>query len=390
VEIGKGSASGGGISDTSGDSTQVSLISDLSGNPIVAWSEDLSGIREIYMKRWDGNNWVEVGPNSASGSGLSSTGGDSAVVDVALIAPTSPYYEGNPIVTWQENHQNAPVKMYNGDSWMDVGSPLGVAGIVYGPSIGINWGGDPIVAFEAHLSGYYQIFVRRWNGSSWVDMSGSPNGISNNTATSGWPEIAMDGVGNPIVVWNDNESGDREIFIKRWNGSSWEEMGVNSASAGGISDNAGDSRRPVITTDSNGYPIIAWADDTSGDYEIYVKRWNGSGWEDVGSDSSSGGGISNNEGVSRSPSISIDRNDNPIVAWHDDSSGNNEIYVLRWDGEEWVELTSNSATGGGISNSSGDSLQPSIAVDQDGSPVIAWSDNSSGNFEIFVKRYKRR
>lgn len=47
----------------------------------------------------------------------------------------------------------------------------------------------------------------------------------------------------------------------------------------------------AITPD--GTPYVAWR-DTSGDWEIYVRRWNGSSWEEVGTSSASGGGVSDN------------------------------------------------------------------------------------------------
>ena len=32
--------------------------------------------------------------------------------------------------------------------------------------------------------------------------------------------IATDGLGNPAVTWNDTTSGNAEIYIKKWNGTS--------------------------------------------------------------------------------------------------------------------------------------------------------------------------
>ena len=58
------------------------------------------------------------------------------------------------------------------------------------------------------------------------------------------------------------------------------------------------------------------------------------GWEDVGPGSASGGGISNTVRYSEFPSLAIDPDGVPIVAWQDDSSGNDEIYVRRYAGEQ--------------------------------------------------------
>jgi len=56
-------------------------------------------------------------------------------------------------------------------------------------------------------------------------------------------------------------------------------------------------------------------------------------------------------------------------------------------GGTWVEL-GDSATGGGVSNDSGNSYWPSLFLDSSGNPVVAWYDNSSGNYEIYVKKWQ--
>src|SRR5262245_24037755 len=55
----------------------------------------------------------------------------------------------------------------------------------------------------------------------------------------------------------------------------------------------------------------------------------------------------------------------PVVAWEDDNPGNEEIYVRMWNGSAWQELAA-SASGGGISMTSGRSEQPVVALMADG------------------------
>jgi len=60
--------------------------------------------------------------------------------------------------------------------------------------------------------------------------------------------------------------------VRRWDGSSWEEVGAGSASGGGISDNSGWSGAPSVTITPGGMPYVAWSDYSYGDAEIYVRR----------------------------------------------------------------------------------------------------------------------
>ena len=217
--------------------------------------------------------------------------------------------------------------------------------------------------------------------------SACAGGISDNSGDSTSPSVAIAPDGTPYVTWYDGSGGDDEIYVRRWNGSSWEEVGAGSASGGGISDNSGNSKDPSVDIAPNGAPYVTWRDDSDGDYEIYVRRWNGSSWEEVGAGSASGGGISDNSSWSHGPTVAIAPDGTPYVAWYDDSSGDSEIYVRRWNGNSWEEVGASSASGGGISDNSGSSWNPSLAIALDDTPYVAWDDVSSGGWEIYVRRW---
>lgn len=68
TEVGIGSASGGGISHTDNMSDATSLAIGRDGQPVVAWVEGTPDAnREIYVRRWNGLTWAEMGDGSASG-----------------------------------------------------------------------------------------------------------------------------------------------------------------------------------------------------------------------------------------------------------------------------------------------------------------------------------
>ena len=217
--------------------------------------------------------------------------------------------------------------------------------------------------------------------------SASGGGISNNNGYSGPPSLEIAPNGTPYIAWMDDRSGNWEIYVQAWNGSSWAEVGAGSASGGGISNNDGDSYLRSLAIAPDGTPYVAGAYYSSGNGEIYVRAWNGSSWAEVGAGSASGGGISNNTGYSHAPSLAVAPDGTPYVAWQDESSGDSEIYVRAWDGSRWAEVGVGSASGGGISNNIGYSYSPSLVLASDGTPYMAWYDDSSGNAEIYVRRF---
>jgi hypothetical protein len=390
MEVETGSASGGGISNTVGDSSSPSLAVAPDGTPYVAWPEWCEGDTEIYIRRWNGQSWEEVGVGSATGGGMSDNSGWSWSPSLA-IAP-----DGTPFVAWEDYSGGVSavfVRRWNGSSWEEVGvgsaSGGGISGDTGGspePALAIAPNGTPYVVWHGDGTGGLEIFVRRWNGSIWEEVgagSASGGGISNTEGLSQNASVAVAPDGTPYVAWSDPNDGDHEIYIRRWSGSSWEEVGAGSASGGGISNDTRHSAFPSVAISTSGMPYVAWEQNTT----IYILQWSGSAWEEVGTGSASGGGISGYDGYSFSPSLAIEPGGLPYVAWVNESDGSYEIFVRRWNGAFWEEVGAGSASGGGISDNPGESFAPSMAIGPDGIPYVAWFDLSDGYAQIYVRRW---
>ena len=228
--------------------------------------------------------------------------------------------------------------------------------------------------------------------AGWAEIgpgSATGGGISHTTQAF-FPSLAMGPDGKPVVAWYNASSGISDIYVKQWDGSAWAELGSGSASGGGISHNPDSSLDPSLAIGSDGKPVVAWQDRSSGSsYEIYVRHWNGSAWAELAG-SATGGGISDNAHDSVEPSLAIGSDGAPVVAWHDQSNGNNyQVYARRWNSAGWVEVGTGSAAGGGISHSNVDAMHPSLAISPNGDPVVAWNDgtNLTNKWDIYVRRY---
>jgi len=306
------------------------------------------------------------------------------------------------------------------------------ASVVLGPD------GRPVVAYADGDT----IHVRRWTGTDWEL-------IGPRRTSGGLPQIVTDAAGRMYLAWRQfaAATGTWEIFLlaRDWNGSTWDELG-GSGSGGGITGAEGAAGVPVfsLALGPDGTPYLAYQSTTftEADFttqtaglhawtnQIFVRRWTGSAWAFVGS-GREGGGASNalsfkvtGHGTTtfvshngEQPTLAIGADGRPVVAFIYSSffeggnppefnGENDDIYAVRWNGTAWEPLgpatpitLDNVALGapGGISNSPGwirevghDRLvRPSIMVDRDGIPVLAWGETNfdDGFRYIYVYRF---
>jgi hypothetical protein len=97
VDAGTGGASGGGVSNDPADSVDPSIAVAPDGSTYVGWTSVGSSNAEIFVKRLGGAAWLDVGGGSAQGGGISRTSTFSGNASVS-ITPT-----GIPYVAWSEN-----------------------------------------------------------------------------------------------------------------------------------------------------------------------------------------------------------------------------------------------------------------------------------------------
>jgi hypothetical protein len=359
-----GSASGAGISG--GGSNAFSRVAiDASGHPIVVWQHQdggnppLSGL-SIHARRWDGSAWVEMA-GSATGAGLSGAGWStrpSIVVDGS----------GAPVVAW---------------------SFLGLTC------------GDPTQSPQ-------NVYAKRWTGTAWVEIgagSASGTGISGDascgtfTNKNGSASLALLDTGEPFVAWQHNPD-DGDIWVKRFDGTAWVEMGTGSASGTGISGSPSGSQtgQPDAFADPvQGTPFVTWVEESpsamgqGGEeaHQVYVKKFNGSAWAPVAAGSASGEGIDANDGLSTSPSGGAGTGgatQHVWIAFADTTSGSYETYVLRSSGG--AAFAGVGPAGGNVSANAATSYWPALAVSADGTEaVVVWSDAGGGVRDIWARRW---
>ena len=321
-----------------GRASSPAIAIDAGGRPVVAWSHAGTGEPYIYLLHWTGERWAELG-HSASGRGVSDTFGPALA-----------------------------------------------------PSIQINPAGHPVIAWQDLTSGNYEIYLKRWNGNAWeeIDSSAKQGGVSQTlTGLSVNPAVALEKSGNPVIAWEERFGANSDVYTRRLNagrrGGKWEDVGGKSGFHGGMGGKVGRSAFPSMVLDGRDRPVIAWQDSLSGPFQIFLRTWSGSRWEELGG-SASGSGISHAKTSAIAASVALDSSGQPIVAWQQESGDHSVIYVSRWDGKQWGGL-GGSMTGDGVNAGLPGGQLPSLAVDGGGGAMVAFQSGPSGHQRIYLRRW---
>ena len=218
-----------------------------------------------------------------------------------------------------------------------------------------------------------------------VDWLYGDFGTNGNEAGSGADQLFGQG-GNDLLF---GEGGDDRIDLLGGVGN-----GVNQAEAGGGNSNVVDFGAGEVGAPGNFTPPLASLAPapvvTRSDPFALASLPTGSDvgglWRELAG-SASGHGVSGGAGLALEPSVATDALGRPVLAWADARNGNFEIYVLRHNGSAW-EMLGGSALGGGISATAGSSRQPALAFAADGSPVVAWIETgASGLTDVRAARF---
>ena len=129
---------------------------------------------------------------------------------------------------------------------------------------------------------------------------------------------------------------------------------------------------------ASGYSFAYWSGDASGSANptTITMNSNKSVTAHFTSSDTTPVNISNTSGGSFWPAVAIDDAGNPHVVWHDQSPGNKEIYyVTKPDGGPW-------STPVNISNTPQRSFWSTVAIGSGGTVHVLWGDDTPGNGEI--------
>lgn len=221
------------------------------------------------------------------------------------------------------------LRKFNGTQWVDLGASS--------PAIPANdffplafEGNTVYMAYSepAHLANPQKLTVRKYNNGAWETVGNAAFSAAGANSTA----MAIDN--NKIYVAYADASVLDKVTVKMFDKSNiaagWQTVGTAGFSTGATFPLTGSGISLVI--DSN-IPYVCYTDMglNNGQGALAIKKFNGTGWENVGTNNAS------NNHLSMSASIHFDASHTPYIAYMD--VDDNKGYVRKLNGSNaWVNV----------------------------------------------------
>ena len=371
---------GTAIAVTTGDQLAVTVAPDGSGGAIMTWEDHRGTSADIYARR-------------INASGVGQWGGNGIALCTAAFDQTSPQIvsdgAGGAIVVWADGRNGTDDDIYaqrvNGSGvrqWATNGVALSVAAENQGSLMVVSDGaGGAIVAWSDYRNPPdYHIYAQRVDASGVVQWTTDGVAVSLAAHSQLNPAIQIDGSGGAILAWDDFRNGvNWDIYAQRVDNT-----GVTQWTANGVAlcTAANDQNFPRIATDGAGGGIVTWYDVRNGaTSDIYVQRVNTSGavqW------TANGVALCAAAGNQYYPTIASDDAGGAIVAWSDNRGADGDIYARRVNSTGVPQWTANGVL---LCAAVSDQFSPQIIADGASGAVVTWEDTRFGTFsDVYVQR----
>ena len=222
----------------------------------------------IYVRKLTGSDWVEFSPGSISYSGITE---DNTSISYMQMKSNS---RREIFVLWQNGNMDGQryiyLKSWNGSDWIELDGSASGNGIaqataeISANAIDINSKGMPIVTYTINGN----VYAKQFDGSHWIGMAGTsineePLNSPNNKASG--PVIVNTAGDYPVVIWQDINT--KALYAKQFNGKRWVPAGDEAASGNGI----GIGTFHNAAADSKGNLYIAYVEPIQ--QALFVRRY---------------------------------------------------------------------------------------------------------------------
>ncbi|UCF04079.1 MAG: T9SS type A sorting domain-containing protein [bacterium] len=256
------------------DQTSSMIVFDGAGGAIITWHDLRNGSNyDIYAQRVDASGIVQW-----TADGVAVCTALDHQVNATIVSDGA----GGAIITWYDGRSASSFDIYA--QRIDASGVVqwtadGVAICTnwadqFFPIIVSDGSGGAIITWYDGRSTGDDIYAQRIDASGVVQWTADGIAVCSAHNAQRVPTIDSDGAGGAIITWEDGRSGGWDIYAQ------WiDALGIAQWTADGIAicTASGNQRDPMIVSDGTGGAIITWEDQRSGNWDVYAQQVDASG-----------------------------------------------------------------------------------------------------------------
>ncbi len=363
----------------------VQVVINDSGDTVIVWRQ-YGSVSEFHIAKSEYSNGVWTHP-STEADFISVSGEDAANPQVAMDN------SGNVIISWLQHRSNlwqVFMSERRSGTWTHPSSltdHISVAGKAVGKQyMAMDNLGNAIITWEqSNSSNVLQAFKSeyRFNGSQfvWDHPDDLNDNITPDGSSASIADLDMDNLGNAIIVWRQSDGADMQLFLSEYRSGVWSHPTDSANDYFTISGSLASSAK--VSMSDNGNAVLAWQQrDGSNQYQVFKSEYKSGSWIHPSSLSDA---ISLSGYNSFLTSADMNSSGGALIAWYMDTASDGLIMVADNFSGNWQYPSSSSEH---ISADERIAIAPSVAMNDSGEVVVAWSQFDGSHYQIFKSEFR--
>lgn len=349
------------------------------GSPINSQFGSFTGYAQVLD--WDGTQWIVRG-DAFWGSPITQGTGSavSLSADGLTLALGISHGENSSGI------KSGIVKVFdwNGSAWVLRGATIDGegSGDVFGTALQLSSDGNKLIVGGRSNSpdpgvnlatGHTRVY--HWNGSAWVQIGQDIDGQVVGGAQQFGYSVSIDDAGNRIAIgarsFNGNAQSSGAVFMFEFNVTDWQQLGTSL-----IGNDVGEYLGTAVHITKDGNTVAVGAPATSTTGQVVVFDWNGLNWFMRGTPIVGNGSL-----TKTGQSIDLSDDGNRIVIGQPSANSfNGRARMFEWNGSSWQQIGSEFSPS--LSNSI-DAFGSAVRMNATGSRVVIGAPGTdAGGFDL--------
>ena len=247
----------------------------------------------------------------------------------------------------------------------------------YFPKIAMDAAGNAIVVWAQFDGMFTHIYKAQYRNNTWTYPADVNDHISVHTAGANYPQVAMGDNGDAIIVWEQSDGFNTQIFKSEYRNGTWTHPTSQTDNISPDNENANSAN---VVMSSNGDAIITWTQSNGGLPQVFKSEYRNGGWVHPANLSDN---ISINSQIASNPVVAISDVGSALIVWQQFTGVGVHLFKSEYRNGAWHHPASLNEH---FTPDGGNAYNPQVAMSSNGDAVISWTQFDGVATQIFNSR----